>query len=97
VLQATLNGDLRKAVHPAVSVSVEELVRDAVGCVRAGAQAFHIHPHDPEGRERLDADVVDSVVLRLREACRAPVGVTTGAWIEPDVDRRVELVRAWRP
>jgi uncharacterized protein (DUF849 family) len=25
----------------------------------------------------------------------APVGVTTGAWIEPDVERRVELVRAW--
>ncbi len=31
----------------------------------------------------------------VRDACGVPVGVTTGAWIEPDVGRRVELVRAW--
>jgi uncharacterized protein (DUF849 family) len=96
LLQAALNGDLTKAAHPGVPVSVEELVRDAVACVRAGARAFHIHPRDPEGRERLDSEVVDHVVTRVREACGVPVGVTTGAWIEPDVERRVELVQAWR-
>jgi uncharacterized protein (DUF849 family) len=96
LLQATLNGDLTKAAHPAVPVSVEELERDAVACVRAGARAFHIHPRDPEGRERLDAEVVDHVVVRVRAACGVPVGVTTGAWIEPELERRVELVRAWR-
>ena len=30
LLQATLNGSLTKADHPAVPVSVEELARDAV-------------------------------------------------------------------
>ena len=32
----------------------------------------------------------------MRDACGVPVGVSTGAWIEPDVDRRIALVRAWR-
>src|SRR5437867_1398588 len=64
--------------------------------VRAGAGAIHLHPRDPQGRERLDAEIVDEVVIRVREACGVPVGVTTGAWIEPDPERRVELVRAWR-
>jgi uncharacterized protein (DUF849 family) len=96
LLQATLNGDLTKATHPAVPVSIEELARDATACVRAGAGAIHLHPRDPEGRERLDSEVVDHVVAEVRDACGVPVGVTTGAWIEPDVQRRVEFVRAWR-
>ncbi len=96
LLQAALNGDLTKAAHPAVPVSIEELARDAAACVRASTGAIHLHPRDPRGRERLDAEIVDEVVRRVREACGVPVGVTTGAWIEPDPERRVELVRAWR-
>jgi uncharacterized protein (DUF849 family) len=96
LLEAALNGDLTKAAHPAVPISVEELMRDAIACVRAGARPFHIHPHDPEGRERLDPEIVDYVVTRVRDACGVSVGVTTGAWIEPDVGRRAALVRAWR-
>jgi uncharacterized protein (DUF849 family) len=95
LLQAALNGDLTKAAHPTVPVSVEELVRDAAACVKAGARAIHLHPRDPEGRERLDPKVVDETVVKVRDACGVPVGVTTGAWIEPDLERRLELVAAW--
>lgn len=95
-LQAALNGARTRLDHPAIPVSVEELARDAVACVAAGARAIHLHPRDREGRERLDAAVVDEVVVRVRTACEVPVGVTTGAWIEPDLDRRLALVRAWR-
>jgi uncharacterized protein (DUF849 family) len=96
LLQAALNGDLTKAAHPAAPVSVEELARDAAACVVAGARAIHLHPRDSEGRERLDAEVVDEVVVEVRNACGVPVGVSTGAWIEPDLERRLELVQAWR-
>lgn len=95
-LQAALNGDRTKAAHPATPVSVEELARDAAACVVAGARAIHLHPRDPEGRETLDAGVVDEVVTRVREACGVPVGVTTSAEIEPDPERRLDLVSAWR-
>src|SRR5437763_3214623 len=96
LLQAALNGGLAKDDHPAVPVSSEELAEDAAACARAGAGAFHLHPRDAKGRERLDAEFVDEVVIKVREACGAPVGVTTGAWIEPDPRRRLGLVRAWR-
>ncbi len=59
MLQAALNGDLMKAAHPAVPLSVEELVRDAVACVRVGVRGFHIHPRDSEGHERLETEVAD--------------------------------------
>src|SRR5918994_218816 len=54
------------------------------------------NPRDHEGRETLDARVVDEVVTKVRDACGVPVGVTTSAEIEPDPERRLALVRAWR-
>jgi uncharacterized protein (DUF849 family) len=96
MLQAALNGPFTKTDHPALPVAVEELARDAAACVAAGARAIHLHPRDRDGRERLDAEIVDEVVARVREACGVPVGITTGAWIEPGLERRLELVRAWR-
>jgi uncharacterized protein (DUF849 family) len=96
LLQAALNGPFAKDVHPTLPVSAEELARDAAACVAAGARAIHLHPRDAEGTERLEPDVVDAVVVAVRDACGVPVGVSTGAWIEPDLERRIELVRAWR-
>jgi uncharacterized protein (DUF849 family) len=95
-LQAALNGDRTKAEHVATPVSVEELARDAAACVAAGARAIHLHPRDSEGRQTLEAGVVDEVVKKVRGACGVPVGTTTSAEIEPDPERRLGLVRAWR-
>jgi uncharacterized protein (DUF849 family) len=96
LLQAALNGDRTKAAHPAVPVSAGELARDAAACAAAGARAIHLHPRDAAGRERLEAEIVDDVVATVRQACGVPVGVSTGAWIEPDLERRLALIRAWR-
>ena len=96
LLQAALNGDRDKAAHPATPVSVKELERDASACVAAGARAIHMHPRDPEGRQTLEAGTVDGAVARVRRACGVPVGVTTSAEIEPDPERRLRLVGAWR-
>jgi uncharacterized protein (DUF849 family) len=94
LLQAALNGPWTKDDHPGVPLSADELARDAAACVAAGAGAVHVHPRDAAGRECLDADVVDAVVERVR-AAGVPVGVSTGAWIEPDLERRCALVGAW--
>jgi uncharacterized protein (DUF849 family) len=96
LLQAALNGPYTKTEHPAMPTSVEELIRDAVACVSAGARAIHLHPRDATGRERLDAAIVDATVIAVRDACAVPVGVTTGAWIEPDLTSRLALIRTWK-
>ena len=96
LLQAALNGPHGKAEHDAIPTAADELARDALACVRAGARAMHLHPRDAPGVERLAADVVDPVAAAVRAACGVPVGVSTGAWIEPDLERRVALVAAWR-
>jgi uncharacterized protein (DUF849 family) len=95
VLQAALNGNRSAGEHPTVPIAPEALAQDAAACVAAGAGAIHLHPRGPDGRERLEAAIVDHVVALVRDASGVPVGVSTGAWLEPDLARRVELVRAW--
>lgn len=95
MLQVALNGGRSKADHLAVPITEEELVAAALACRRVGAREFHVHPRDPSGAETLHAETIDRVAARLHAATGLPVGVSTGAWIEPDVERRIADVREW--
>jgi uncharacterized protein (DUF849 family) len=95
LLKAAINGTRGASDHPAVPVDARACAEDAVACAAAGAGAIHLHPRGPDGAETLEAVVVDEVVAAVREASQLPVGVSTGAWIEPDVTARVAAVHAW--
>jgi uncharacterized protein (DUF849 family) len=94
-LKACLNGARSADQHPALPITVDAMVADAAACVAAGAGAIHLHPRDADGRESLAADIVDDTVRRVQAACGVPIGVATGAWVEPDPERRAALVGAW--
>lgn len=72
------------------------LAADAAACVRAGAAAIHVHPRAASGHETLGPAAIDETVTLIRAAIGVPVGVSTGAWIEPDPTRRAERVSSWR-
>jgi uncharacterized protein (DUF849 family) len=96
MLQAALNGDRFRDDHPAVPITAAELARDAAACVAAGAREFHIHPRGSDGRESLDVAIIDAVVLEVRAAAHgAQIGVSTGAWIEPDLETRLQAIAMW--
>jgi uncharacterized protein (DUF849 family) len=97
LLQACLNGSRRPRDHPAVPVSPEQLAAAATEAVAAGAAALHIHQRNADGAQTLAAEPCGLALLAIRSACPGvPVGLTTGAWIEADPERRLELVAAWR-
>lgn len=94
MLQGCPNGARRKGVPGTAS----ELADAAAAMVAAGVDELHIHPKGPNGADSLDPRAVGELVLAVRASVPGiPVGVTTGAWAEPDPQRRVACVRAWRP
>lgn len=94
LIKACLNGDRRPGEHPALPLSPAELAEDARRVVDAGMGALHVHPRRPDGSETLEA--AGAAVSAVRAACPGvPVGVSTGAWIEPDVERRLALIESW--
>jgi uncharacterized protein (DUF849 family) len=93
LIKACLNGARAPGEHPALPLTPRELAADGAAAVAAGAQALHIHPRDADGRETLD---VNLAVCAVQAVCLGvPVGVSTGAWIVPDVGARVAAIRLW--
>ncbi|MFF9865614.1 3-keto-5-aminohexanoate cleavage protein [Streptomyces sp. NPDC013953] len=95
MIQVCLNGRRGSGESAAVPLSPEALAGSAARAVAAGAADVHVHPRTPCGEDTLSPRVVAGVLTALRDAVAVPVGVTTGAWAEPDPARRVERVRSW--
>ncbi len=96
LVQACLNGGRSRREHAAIPLSPAELAADARAALAAGAAALHVHPRDRRGAETLDPDVCGAVLAEIRRVCPgAPVGLTTGAWITPDLDRRLSQISRW--
>ena len=96
LLKACLNGARLPAEHPALPVTAAALARDAVAVRAAGADAVHVHVKDADGRDTLEGAALADVLSAVRAAAPGlPVGVTTGAWAEPDPAARVAAVRSW--
>lgn len=95
MLQVCLNGPRTAADSPAVPTTPAALAEAARRAVAAGAADVHVHPKTPCGQDSLAPSVVAPVLEAIRAVVDVPVGVTTGAWAEPDADRRVARIRSW--
>lgn len=100
MLQVTPAGPFGKDRHSRLPVSLDELLDDLVECFRAGADAVHLHVRDTSGAETLDPVRVNLVAARVRDLAvelgtPVEIGLTTGAWILPDLSERVAMIREW--
>ena len=95
IVQACINGARVRDFHPKLPLDAQAMASDAAACVAAGAAELHIHPRGADGRESLAA--VNATVLAVRRACPGTlVGVSTGVWIENDVERTRTAIAGWR-
>lgn len=97
LLQAALNGARRREDYPIIPTSADDLARSAAESVAAGAAAIHVHVRDVRGMESLVSEDIARTVRAMRAAVPGiPIGVSTGAWIVPNTEKRHQLVAQWR-
>src|SRR2546427_2971663 len=96
LIQAAINGRRTRAEHPGVPTTPDQQALAAAECVAAGAGAIHLHVRAPDGRESVAAGDVARAVAAMRGAVPGvPIGVSTGAWIVVDSERRLKEVERW--
>jgi uncharacterized protein (DUF849 family) len=95
MVQVCLNGARGAVDGWMVPVSPGALADAAVEAVVAGATDVHLHPKSPCGHDTLSPRVLAVTLDAIRARVSVPVGVTTGAWAEPEPAARVERVRGW--
>ena len=95
-IRACLNGPRLAGSHPMLPITPSQLGEEGRRAIEAGAVALHIHPRNHEGNESLEANVIEAALLELRKRCPGvSLEVSTAAWIEGDVGRRLACVRQW--
>ncbi len=100
MLQVTPNGPYGKDVHPQLPVSLGELIEDLRSCFEAGARGVHLHARDGQGNESLQPGDVNRTVSAVRELADqcgidVEISLTTGAWIVPDLQSRIDMIPDW--
>jgi uncharacterized protein (DUF849 family) len=109
LIKAAINGARMKAEHTAIPVSPDEQAAAALECLRAGADAVHLHVRSTAGisfdaenetdnlaKESLYAEDVARTLLAVLAVCsKSQIGISTGAWILPDTAERLQAVAAW--
>lgn len=95
MVQVCLNGPRGSADGAMVPLTPQALAESAARAVAAGATDIHVHPKTPCGHDSLSPRVIGPVLETIRARVSVPVGVTTGAWAEPDPAARLERVRSW--
>ncbi len=96
LIEAALNGGRTRDEHPVIPISPEELAAAAKESVAAGARAIHFHVRSRDGRESVHSDDVANAVAAVRSAIPTTrFGVSTGAWILPDPEKRREMISRW--
>ena len=100
MLQVTPNGPWGTEVHPSMPISLPEVLAQVRSCLVAGADSVHLHVRDACGAETLDPALVNEACARVREVAAelgvdVEVGLTTGAWIEPDLAQGIAMIREW--
>jgi uncharacterized protein (DUF849 family) len=93
LLKAAINGRRLLSEHPAIPISPEQQAKQAAMAVAAGAGAIHVHPRNSAGQESLAPQDIANALNAIRAACpTTPIGVSTGGWIVPEIDRRLTLI-----
>ncbi|WP_030244157.1 3-keto-5-aminohexanoate cleavage protein [Streptomyces sp. NRRL S-455] len=97
MVQVCLNGRRGATDGAVVPLTPEAMAGSAADAVAAGATDIHVHPKTPCGRDTLSPRVLAMTLEAIRALVpeSVPVGVTTGAWAEPDPAARLDRVRSW--
>ena len=95
-IQAALNGTRSRTEHSAIPIAPAQYATEARASVASGANSIHVHVRDEHGHESLAPGDVGQTIEAIRRACPGvPVGISTGAWIVPDLRQRLALIRSW--
>ncbi|MFC8126708.1 3-keto-5-aminohexanoate cleavage protein [Streptomyces sp. NPDC057302] len=95
MMQVCLNGARGAGDGALIPLSPAAMAEAVAQAVAAGARDVHVHPKSPCGQDTLAPRAVAAALTAIRSAAAVPVGVTTGAWAEPDPEQRVAHIRAW--
>ena len=98
IISCAVTGSIHTpSMSDALPVTPDEIARQAVDAVAAGAAIIHLHARDPEtGRPSPDPALFEGPVAAVREA-GAVLNISTGGSAQMSVEERLAPAKRWAP
>lgn len=89
----------QKSDHPALPVTIEEIVKDVIACRDAGAAMAHVHARDAQGKHSLAIDDNQKLLdaLKTKVGASVIVQLTTEAIGIYNPHQQIELIKETSP
>lgn len=95
IITAALSGGLQnKKSNPYLPEQPEEIVKEGVGCWRAGAAIVHIHARDAQGRVTADPNIYKKINDLIRKQCDVVINNSTGVGPGHSAEERLKVLDA---
>lgn len=96
LLKIALNGARPKSQNEFLPHSLDEIEKEVRLLYENGYKVFHIHCYDKNGNESLKPEDVNNLVLRVKSiSSDIQLGISSGDWIEPDLNKRIGYINQW--
>lgn len=96
LIKIALNGARPKKQNQYVPQSLIEIEKEVKLLFENGNKVFHIHCYDEYGNESLKPDDVNKLVSLVKNISPdIQIGISSGDWIEPELEKRKSYISAW--
>jgi len=97
LLKIALNGARPKSKNEYLPQSLDEIRKEVTQLNKMGYKVFHIHCYDSNGNESLHPEDVANLVSMVKNiASDIQIGISSGDWIEPDLEKRIKYIKEWK-
>ncbi len=96
LIKIALNGARPKEQNSYLPHSLSEIEKEVNLLYKHGCKIFHIHCYNENGNESLKPHDVNNLVLLVKNISpEIQIGISSGEWIEPDLEKRKSYINAW--
>ena len=97
LIKIALNGARPKSQNNFIPQSLFEIENEVKLLYENGNKVFHIHCYDENGNESLNPKDVDALVTLVKSISpEIQIGISSGDWIEPDLEKRMRYIQDWK-
>lgn len=97
LLKIALNGARPKSENEYLPHTLDEIEKEVTLLYEHGCNVFHIHCYDRDGNESLKPEDVSNLITRVKSiSSDIQIGISSGAWIEPDFGKRMRYINDWQ-
>lgn len=97
LIKIALNGARPKEQNSFIPQSLFEIEREVKLLYENDNKDFHIHCYDENGCESLKPNDVNALVTLVKSISpEIQFGISSGDWIEPDLEKRLSCISDWK-